>query len=67
MDLANSGTQSMKIHLLKITKCFTHYICYKYNVKNDFNLKFKFFSRQERNSFFRFELSSLVTLSKHWL
>ena len=40
---------------------------HKFNGKNDYNLKFIFFTRLERISLFRIELSSLVTLGKHWL
>ena len=40
---------------------------HKYNGKNDYNLKFIFLKKSERNSLFRFELSSSVTLSKYWL
>ena len=39
---------------------------HKYNVNNDYLLKFIFCTRMELNLLFRFELSSLVTLSKHW-
>ena len=101
MNLAYSGTLCMKIHLFKIIKCFTHFICsyiicisnnflkapyarilkseknlinseklwqiHKYNGKNEYNLKFMFCTRLERHLLCRFELSSLVTLSKHWL
>ena len=37
MYLAYSGTLYMKLHLLKITKCFAHYICsYIICISNDF-------------------------------
>ena len=40
---------------------------HKSNRKNDYNLKFTFCRKLERNLLFRFELSSLVTVSKHSL
>ena len=40
---------------------------HKYNGKNHYKLRFIFFTTLEQNSLFMFELSSLVTLSKHWL
>ena len=40
---------------------------HKHNRKNYINLEFIFCARLERNLLFRFEPSSLVTLSKHWL
>ena len=40
---------------------------HKYKGKNDYNLKFIICTRLGQNLIYRFDLSSLVTLSKHWL
>ena len=40
---------------------------HKYNRKNDYNLKFTFYTRLERNLLFRFEHILLVTITKHLL
>ena len=98
MNLAYSDTLCMKMHLFRITKCFTYFICSyiicifnnflkapyarilkseiknlinsvkpwpidKYNGKNEYNLKFMFCARLERQLLCRFELSSLFTLT----
>ena len=101
MNVAYSDTLFLKIHLFRITKSFTHFICsyvvcisnnflkapyarilkikknlinsvkpwqiHNYNGKNEYNLKFMFCTKLERHLVCRFELSSLVTRSKHWL
>ena len=69
------SSNSLKAPCARILKCKIKNLIYslkiwqihKYNRKTDYNLKFIFCTRLERYLLFRFELSSLVTLSKHWL